>query len=92
MNRRSQMQGGKNRTGSSGTFIGWKSEAVRHERHISNAWRYKLDFAERDKCKLVLLGLSPAGNLRRYDMNRRSQIQGGKYWTLPKEINANRFF
>ncbi len=25
-------------------------------------------------------------------MNRRSQMQGGKNWFLPKEINANRFF
>jgi hypothetical protein len=29
---------------------------------------------------------------RRYDMNGRSQMQGGKHWILPKEINANRFF
>ncbi len=34
--------------------------AVRHEREISNAGRYKLDFAERDECKPVLLGLSLA--------------------------------
>jgi hypothetical protein len=25
-------------------------------------------------------------------MNGRSQMQGGKKWILPKEINANRFF
>jgi hypothetical protein len=25
-------------------------------------------------------------------MNRRSQMQGGKNWILPKEMNANRFF
>jgi hypothetical protein len=30
--------------------------------------------------------------LRQYDMNRRSQMQGGKIWILPKEINANQFF
>ncbi len=30
--------------------------------------------------------------LRRYDNNRRSQMQGGINWILPKEINANRFF
>jgi hypothetical protein len=30
--------------------------------------------------------------LRRYDMNVRSQMQGGKNRILPKEINANRFF
>ena len=29
---------------------------------------------------------------RRYDMDGRSQMQGGKKWILPKEINANRFF
>jgi hypothetical protein len=26
------------------------------------------------------------------DMNRRFQMQGGKNWFLPKEMNANRFF
>jgi hypothetical protein len=40
-------------------------EVVRHEREISNAGRYKLDFAERDKCKPVLLRLSLAGNLEK---------------------------
>ncbi len=34
-----------------------------HEREISNAGRSKLDFTEIDQCKLVLLGLSLAGNL-----------------------------
>ncbi len=29
---------------------------------------------------------------RRYDMNGRSHMQGGKNLILPKEINANRFF
>ncbi len=29
---------------------------------------------------------------RRYDMNGKFQMQGGKNWILPKEINANRFF
>jgi hypothetical protein len=28
---------------------------------------------------------------RQYVMNGRSQIQGGKNWIFPKEINANRF-
>jgi hypothetical protein len=28
----------------------------------------------------------------RYDMDGRSQMQGGKNWILPKETNANRFF
>jgi hypothetical protein len=39
------------------------TEAVRHERDISNAGRWKLDFAEIDQCKPVLLGLSLAGYL-----------------------------
>jgi hypothetical protein len=34
----------------------------------------------------------PSGILRRYDMNKRSQMQGGKNWILLKEIDANRFF
>jgi hypothetical protein len=29
---------------------------------------------------------------RRYDMNERFQMQGGKNWIFPKWINANRFF
>jgi hypothetical protein len=29
---------------------------------------------------------------RCYDMKVRSQMQGGKNWMLPKEINAHRFF
>ncbi len=29
---------------------------------------------------------------RQYDMNGRSQMQGGKNWILTKEIKANRFF
>jgi hypothetical protein len=29
---------------------------------------------------------------RRYDMNERSPMQGGKNWILPEEINVNRFF
>jgi hypothetical protein len=29
---------------------------------------------------------------RRYDMNGRSEMQGGKNWILLKEMNANRFF
>jgi hypothetical protein len=38
---------------------------VRHEREISNAGRLKPDFAERDKCKPVLLRLSLAGKLEK---------------------------
>ncbi len=30
--------------------------------------------------------------MKRYDMNGRFQMQGGKNWILPKDINANRFF
>jgi hypothetical protein len=41
------------------------SEAVRHERELSNAGRKKPDFAERDKCKPVLLRLSLAENLEK---------------------------
>jgi hypothetical protein len=29
---------------------------------------------------------------RGYDMNGRFQMQGGKNWILPKEMNENRFF
>jgi hypothetical protein len=36
-----------------------------HEQLISNGGRFKPAFAERDKCKPVLLGLSLAGNLVR---------------------------
>jgi hypothetical protein len=39
------------------------TEAVRHEREISNAGRKKLDFSEIDQGKPVLLRLSLAGNL-----------------------------
>jgi hypothetical protein len=34
-----------------------------HEQLISNGGRFKQAFAERDKCKPILLGLSLAGNL-----------------------------
>jgi hypothetical protein len=30
--------------------------------------------------------------LRRYDMNGKSQMQGGKNWILPKNVYVNRFF
>ncbi len=39
------------------------TDTVRHEREISNAGRKKMDFAERDECKPVLLKLSLAENL-----------------------------
>jgi hypothetical protein len=29
---------------------------------------------------------------RQYDMNGRFQMQRGKNWILPTEMNANRFF
>jgi hypothetical protein len=38
-------------------------EAVRHEQVISDAVWSKLDFAEREKCRPVLLRLSLARNL-----------------------------
>jgi|LakMenE18May11ns_1017448.scaffolds.fasta_scaffold8781319_1 hypothetical protein len=44
----------------------YSSEAVRHEREISNAGRLKLDFAERDKCKPVLLRLLLARNKKKH--------------------------
>jgi hypothetical protein len=62
-----------------------------HEQLVSTAGWSKLDLDRRDKCKQVLLGLSLAGNLRRHEMNGRSQMQGGKNWILPKKINSNRF-
>jgi hypothetical protein len=37
--------------------------------------------------KVQLLSL-----LKRYDINGRFQMQGGKNWIFPKEMNANRFF
>jgi hypothetical protein len=37
-------------------------------------------------------GAYTATLLRRYDMNGRFQMQGGKNWILPKEMNVNRFF
>jgi hypothetical protein len=43
-----------------------KTAEVPHEGEISNAGgRQKLDFAERKKCKAVLLRLSLAGNLEK---------------------------
>jgi hypothetical protein len=39
------------------------TKAVRHEQEISNAGRYKLDFAEIAQCKPVLLGLTLPRNL-----------------------------
>ena len=30
--------------------------------------------------------------LKWYDMNGRSQMQGGKNWIFPNDINANLFF
>ncbi len=33
-----------------------------------------------------------SNNAEAVDMNGRFQMQGGKNWFLPKEMNANRFF
>jgi hypothetical protein len=38
------------------------------------------------------IGWGEGGLRRRYDMKGKFQMQGGKNWILPKEINANRFF
>ncbi len=35
---------------------------------------------------------SPPPRAEAVDMNGRFQMQGGKNWFLPKEMNANRFF
>jgi hypothetical protein len=40
-------------------------------------------------CRFTVIGYSFQ---RRYEMNGRSQMQGGKNWILLKELNANRFF
>jgi hypothetical protein len=50
-------------TTSIGAIFG--EEALQHEREILNAGRSKLDFAEIDKCRPVLLRLSLAGNLEK---------------------------
>jgi hypothetical protein len=47
---------------------------------------------ERYLCSLLQLFSSTSSLLRRYDMNGRFQMQGGKNWILPKKMNANRFF
>jgi len=44
------------------------------------------------KAVLVWFGKFSCVGQPEYDMNGRFQIQGGKNWILPKEINANRFF
>ncbi len=43
----------------------------------------------RQKCKFFFLVFRYAEAV---DMNGRFQMQGGKNWFLPKEMNANRFF
>ncbi len=46
-----------------------------------------------DKKKYGKLRVLNIGTVqRRHDENRWSQMQGGQNWTLPKEINADRFF
>jgi hypothetical protein len=58
-----------------------EAEAVRHEREVSNAGGKKLDSAERDKCKPVLLRLSMAGIL---DTTTTTYVrmEGTWLWTL----------
>jgi hypothetical protein len=56
--------------------------------------RFKLVWMESTSPCNSLIGKLPLVEvtlLRQY-MNRRSQMQGGKNWSLQKEINANRFF
>ncbi len=43
-------------------------------------------------CKVKKKHFWKAKHLRRYDMNGRPQMQGGKHWILPKDINANGCF
>ncbi len=50
----------------------------------------QFDALRRDQSSSRLPALSNL--LRRYDMNERSQKQGGKNWILPKEVIANWFF
>jgi hypothetical protein len=58
-----------------------EAEAVRHEREVSSAGGKKLDSAERDKCKPVLLRLSMAGIL---DTTTTTYVrmEGTWLWTL----------
>jgi hypothetical protein len=58
-----------------------EAEAVRHEREVTNAGGKKLDSAERDKCKPVLLRLSMAGIL---DTTTTTYVrmEGTWLWTL----------
>jgi hypothetical protein len=38
------------------------------------------------------VSITEEGSPEAVDMNGRFQMQGGKNWFLPKEMNANRFF
>jgi hypothetical protein len=50
-------------------------------------------WSNRPSALLMLGGTYQQGcQLRGYDMNGRFQMQGGKNWFFPKEVNANRFF
>ncbi len=42
--------------------------------------------------KCILCKFFPTVCLTGYDMNGRFQMQVGKNWILPKEMNANRFY
>jgi hypothetical protein len=44
--------------------------------------------AHRVHARIPTPPVSWARSLRRYDMNRRSQMQGGNNWILPKEIKC----
>jgi hypothetical protein len=41
---------------------------------------------------VILNALDQLFHTEAVDMNGRFQMQGGKNWFLPKEMNANRFF
>jgi hypothetical protein len=92
-------------TGSSGILIGWKSgqttfvplwdwmEGAWLRTQISSQWEsQKNRFALNYFGKIQFLPPCIWNLQRRYDMNGRFQMQGGKNWILPKEMNANRFF
>jgi hypothetical protein len=64
-------------------------EAVRHEWEISNAGRKKPDFAERNRSKPVLLGLSLAENLVKPLMSLYGTSNGGSV-TMDSEPIAYR--
>jgi hypothetical protein len=47
-------------------------------------------YKQQKRCTKV--SADPKKKSEAVDMNGRFQMQGGKNWFLPKEMNANRFF